>query len=473
VRNQLLISHAYRFGLTSRGKWVTFLRISAAKKPEAGMSGRDAKNSEATPLTASPVAVALARTWDASLTYDLLDTEKDAERADGVPVFVGREELLGTLVNAVGRSDRRGTYLVSGYRGAGKTSLIIEAIRQANPQLTAEGSKLLPLVLNVSEVSASLEPVSIAESGPLQIDARKLLTALLRALRNEFEKRGLKGENKSELEELTKHIRWTYQKAEATRYTEKEQRGVEWVEVSLRESRRSFHVPDVLRLIGAAALVAAVAFEGIALLGFVISALQFVAAPLAGLALFSFYRSWSLTKKRTQSASGSTELVRDNSVHQLESELKDILEKLHGQHQFRTIVILEELDKIDDKQGNQLDLVIRYFKNLFTQAPALFFFLTDKAYYDLIAEKIEFARNNRTYAIEHTFFTHRLFVSRPSMEDCLEYLKKAFSLPAGFNGTRRHREVAAQSGQKTGRNVAVRAGNKSAPLSVARSFLRP
>ena len=90
---------------------------------------------------------------------------------------------------------------------------------------------------------------------------------------------------------------------------------------------------------------------------------------------------------------------------------------------------MEELDKIDDKEGHQLDSVIRYFKNLFTQAPALFFFLTDKAYYDLISKKIELARRQRSYAIEHTFFTHRLFISRPRIEESLQYLTASFSQP--------------------------------------------
>ena len=89
-------------------------------------------------------------------------------------------------MNAVGKPDRRGTYLVSGYRGAGKTSLVIEAVRQAKAQLEDEGWKLLPVVLNVSEeVSASLEPTSEGKASPLQIDARRLLTAMLRALRNQ------------------------------------------------------------------------------------------------------------------------------------------------------------------------------------------------------------------------------------------------------------------------------------------------
>jgi len=65
--------------------------------------------------------------------------------------------------------------------------------------------------------------------------------------------------------------------------------------------------------------------------------------------------------------------------------------------------------------------VIRYFKNLFTQAPALFFFLTDKAYFDVIDGKIASERRKRSDAVQHTFFTNRIFVSRPALNECLDF----------------------------------------------------
>jgi hypothetical protein len=108
----------------------------------------------------------------------------------------------------------------------------------------------------------------------------------------------------------------------------------------------------------------------------------------------------------------------DNSLQQLEGDLKDLLAKLYAA-KMRVVVVLEELDKLRDEDGEQLDSVIRYFKNLFTQAPALFFFVTDKAYYDFIASEIRKARRERSYAIQHTFFTHRIFIGRPTTRDCL------------------------------------------------------
>src|SRR4051812_17503991 len=81
------------------------------------------------------VRMKLTKHWDASLTYDVLKQDLDAE----APPFVGRHELLGALVNAIEQPDRRGTYLVSGYRGAGKTTLVIEAARRARRGLQDQG----------------------------------------------------------------------------------------------------------------------------------------------------------------------------------------------------------------------------------------------------------------------------------------------------------------------------------------------
>src|ERR1700744_2229751 len=83
-----------------------------------------------------PTTLPLISTWDAALTYDVLRPGGGATPANvPQPVFVGREELLGSLVNAISEPDRRGTYLISGYRGAGKTSLVIEAGRRSMSRL--------------------------------------------------------------------------------------------------------------------------------------------------------------------------------------------------------------------------------------------------------------------------------------------------------------------------------------------------
>ncbi len=360
------------------------------------------------------VSIRLADNWDASLGYDVL--EEDAATA-AKPIFVGRQELLGPIVNAIGQPDRRGTYLISGYRGAGKTSLVIEAARQARTKLEEAGWHILPVVLNVSEVSASLSDASRSTVGPLQIDARRLLTALLRQLRNRIPVETDDAESAKAT--LARKIEWAYTKADAAQYVQRSQQRLENRRSELIESRLDAKLPNLLKL--GAALLAVVAIA----LGAGVAATPIVGAiaGLVGLAAVSF--GWSRTVSRASEGrdTAEIELTTDNSVHQLENELKDIFTELY-KLKLRTIVVLEELDKVEDSEGKQLDSVIRYFKNLFTQAPALFFFITDKKYYDLIETKIDEARRDRTYSIEHTFFTHRVFVNRPTVDACLGYLRE-------------------------------------------------
>ncbi len=389
--------------------------------------------------------------WDAALTYDLLDERRADGRADSPPepVFVGREDLLGSLEDAISQPDRRGTYLISGYRGAGKSSLVIKAALLAKKRLagktflaratkvatdqeprwrlrrpkTARGQKrkkyeLLPLVLNVSEVSASLESVDSPDSLPLGIDARRVLTALLRSLYQALDR--LFTDQADDQRELVASVKEAYDKARAAQFSQTAQQRAESLRSREQQSRRSTEVANLLKVLASLAALGAVALEGVALLESSTAAIQVVCAALAGLAVFSYRTATTTQSKTSEEDSTRREVVFDNSLHQVETDLKDILSGFH-ERGIRTMFVLEELDKLKDEKGEQLDAVIRYFKNLFTQAPALFFFLTDKEYFDVIDGNIARSRHERKYAIEHTFFTHRIFVTRPSLKECLDY----------------------------------------------------
>ena len=372
--------------------------------------------------------LSLSSNWAAPLTYDVLQPHEDGgASATREPVFVGRRELLGSLENAISDPDSRGTYLISGYRGAGKTSLVIEAARRANRRLKSRGHHSLRLVLNSSDVSASLEPAERARTPELRIDARRLLTSLLRALRNRFPEGKARNEADREFARL---IARTYEKSEAARYSAKARQVAETSTVRSVETRRSLEIANVLKAVAAVAALSVLGLGGVALLRSSAASIQAACIVLAGVAIISFSTAVHRSRKIAQSTVADTEAEFDNSLHQVESDLKDILDRLaQNKKKVRTLFVLEELDKVDDADGEQLGAVIRYFKNLFTQAPALFFFLTDKEYYDVIDGKMVAARRAGTYAIEHTFFTHRVFVTRPSLDECLDYFKEVLTDP--------------------------------------------
>ena len=162
------------------------------------------------------ISIDLAPNWDATLTYDMLENEDSKElQQKHMPIFVGRTDMMGAIVNAIQQPDRRGTFLISGYRGAGKTSMVIKAAYDAKKLL--KNHSLLPLVLNVSEVSASIELENKENEQTLQIDARKMLVALLRTLKNKFE--DSKSNDKGDvLNKLKYDVLNAYKKATASQF---------------------------------------------------------------------------------------------------------------------------------------------------------------------------------------------------------------------------------------------------------------
>jgi len=358
---------------------------------------------------AEPLRIRLRPDWDAALTYESLHEEPENR-----PVFVGREVLIAPLVAEIIEPNKRGTYLISGYRGTGKTTLLIEALSQAKTRFKDKEIRLFPLVLNVSEISASLGDISADSTNKLTIDPRRLLIALIRTIREGVNR--LPNKNDA-LKELAAAVDFTYQKATAAKFSRAANKQQETTSSRASELALALEDKSILITLATMSGISAIAVETAAIIGSRMGWFHGVAIALAALcAAVSLTATFKKSRTEKTSDSKQTTLEEDNSLQQLETDLKDILAALK-QNKLRTVVGMEELDKIEDETGQELAAVIRYFKNLFTQAPALFFFVTDKGYFDIIASAIKRARRSRSYAVEHTFFTHRIFVGRPSTEE--------------------------------------------------------
>ena len=379
---------------------------------------------------ADPLNIRLRHDWDTALTYDSLDdapTDSPADKFEARrPVFVGRETLIAPLVAEISQENKRGTYLISGYRGTGKTTLLIEALNRAKLQLETAKLTLFPVVLNVSEVSASLGNTTEASPVKLDIDPRRLLIALIRQIRDGISRlleKSRQNDNNDRTEALTKlaqTVNYAYEKATASKFSIAATSLEELTRTRHREFSLNLEDKSLLKTVAAIASTGAVALGSVAWLPNA-SWLKAAAIWLAGIATVGLAAVYKRTRSERRTNAKQTALEHDNSLQQLETDLKDILAELK-KNKLRTVVVMEELDKIEDEEGTQLAAVIRYFKNLFTQAPALFFFVTDKSYFDIVASAIKRARRGRSYAVEHTFFTHRIFVGRPTTEECLQFI---------------------------------------------------
>ena len=358
-----------------------------------------------------PLRIRIRSDWDTALTYDSL-----YEEPQNRPVFVGREGVIAPLVAEIIEPNKRGTYLISGYRGTGKTSLLIEALSRAKRHLAAKEFRLFPVVLNVSEVSASLGQVNSDVPIQLDIDPRRLLIALIRQIREGMRRIPQKD---AALLQLAETVSYAHEKSTASKFSQSSATGQETMRSRSWEWALAIDDKNVLKSLMVITGAGAAALEAAAWTG--MSWLHAAAVGLAGVFAISLAAFIKQSREDKSTSSRQISFEYDNSLQQLETDLKDILASLK-QNKLRTVVVMEELDKIDDPKGQQLAAVIRYFKNLFTQAPALFFFVTDKSYFDIISSAIKRARRGRSYAVEHTFFTHRIFVGRPTTEESLKFI---------------------------------------------------
>ena len=145
------------------------------------------------------------------------------------------------------------------------------------------------------------------------------------------------------------------------------------------------------------------------------------ATGMAGLMTISSSRL-----KRTRSTDAvRVAYQRDGSVPSLKRDLEYILSLLRddpdAHKEFRLVVVLDELDKLESNE--MLDAVIEQFKNLFTLSKASFVFVTGKEYFDYVEDIQRLAVRSKSYAKHHTFFTQKIFLSRADFQDVEEFLR--------------------------------------------------
>jgi hypothetical protein len=130
-------------------------------------------------------------------------------------------------------------------------------------------------------------------------------------------------------------------------------------------------------------------------------------AGLAALvAAFSASRTATKTTTRKTTLGREYKFIRDFKLDTLGRELPNLIERIRRAG-LAPVFIVDELDKVPDLADNLRGLV-RQLKPLVAER-TFFCFLTDREYYEhLRAQSREIA-----YAPEHTYFTHRLFVTYP------------------------------------------------------------
>jgi hypothetical protein len=333
--------------------------------------------------------------------------------------FVGRERERALLANEL-TSRSQGAVFVSGHRGAGKTSLVYRALGDLEAEqpkrrwrIRRQRPRFLLVVLNAAQLEAE------DEDG--QISARDVLTNLIRRLYTAAQSAHLSGD-------LHDAVTTLYRKAAAAEYRN-ENLSAKTSSRGLRSvTKYELKVQAIFRgsLWAVSAVIAvAVATETSldaaprALLVFVIGA----PLPLAFRAGFSMLSSSFAEDRTTRDA--RLLYAFDNSLTNLEFDLEDIHRRLADEG-CTAVYVIDELDKIPI---NQVIDVLKFFKNLFTLSAAIFVFVGGE---ELATHFEASIAEDGVRPQEHTFFTLRLYVPRPSDDDIKAYLSEIIEVPDGM-----------------------------------------
>jgi Cdc6-like AAA superfamily ATPase len=117
----------------------------------------------------------------------------------------------------------------------------------------------------------------------------------------------------------------------------------------------------------------------------------------------AFAFKYSSSRSRERSATREDLFIPDLSVATLDRVLPVLIERLHAAG-LAPVFVIDELDKVD-RLSTRIPEMIRRLKKLVAEN-AFFCFLTDRTYYEEMRER----ELKKPYSIEHTYFTHQLFI---------------------------------------------------------------
>ena len=321
--------------------------------------------------------------------------------------FVGRSRELERLEEVL-TNRHSSTILLAGYRGAGKTALMDQALAQASQPNNQIVVRIAPPHLDQVEGSPSVR------AQLLRSMARGLYFESLQVSKVGKKLRGyiLDVYNKTCLTELKDH-----RSAEsATAATKRERRS--------SVLRTSIDFSSTVRLIAGSFVAALVGTLGLGAGALATELFEtrwgIIAFPVV--VLLTLVGGFTLKRSKYQEDDSTVELTQQNAHTQiakldlsdaaLEHELSQSLTRL-AKKGFRTIFVFDELDKLainDDSSANiestPTFIILTSLKNFFALGNAIYAFITDDEFY----RKLALDQRNSGYGLAHTIFSDRLYL---------------------------------------------------------------
>lgn len=117
----------------------------------------------------------------------------------------------------------------------------------------------------------------------------------------------------------------------------------------------------------------------------------------------AFVFKYATSRSRERSATREDLFIPDLSVATLDRVLPVLIDRLHAAS-LAPVFVIDELDKVE-RLSIRIPEMVRRLKKLVAEN-AFFCFLTDRTYYEEMRER----ELKKPYSIEHTYFTHQVFI---------------------------------------------------------------
>lgn len=344
--------------------------------------------------------IVLKRDWDIQITRPL-----NGEKVRGH--YSGRNIELNMLTNEILRG-KKGSILISGYRGVGKTSLVYKSLWDV---LNRE-DKTIIVFLNATQLEAGFSSKIDEDS---KSNPRKILENLIRGLFITISRENsLNEEIKEKIEELYKiATASSFGKSEELKNQKsliQEKANELYIDLSLEKTQLIYVSSWIL-----STLLQFSQFFPYDVLNKLAPLMVAFPAPI----LINLLYKKSIISRDKESLEKDVDIMYqyDASLNNLEFDLEHIHRKIESSN-IKLVYVIDELDKLE---RNIIEEIMNYFKNLFNLSEALFIFIGGEELYDFNSINKKNSNIDILRDKNYTYFTAKYFVSRPSWPDLQNY----------------------------------------------------
>ncbi|MFG1503684.1 ATP-binding protein [Halobacteriovorax sp. ZH5_bin.2] len=318
-------------------------------------------------------------------------------------MFIGREVEVESLKNYFKRRDSS-SVLISGHRGSGKSSFIKKVIHELKKNVNDEQT-IKCVYLNA--------PLAFRKNGVEEksFDRRHFYRTLVSRLYHEMI------EEVSNKSDIGKGIRDLYHKTIAQKYYKENESNIGEQNKAHTEILSSYSL-DVVKIIQLmmVILLSFIAYSFVDAIHIIPEEFRRIVASVSAFGTL-FTHKIIVNKKKVEShISEKNEkqyYLYDNDISTIEYELEIIHRKMKIEN-IKLLYIFDELDKVD---STAFSLTLNEMKNFISSGYTHFVFLTDEKSSEKFNQDNDLQRGE-----SYTYFTNKVYISRPSISDLKKYL---------------------------------------------------